>query len=171
MFQFTRFASAPYVFRCRYPCGRVSPFRNLRINAHLPTPRSLSQAFTSFVAYHRQGIHHMLLFTWPYNFDFFHKNSKSIKERSIRFDWLTRSNARYAVMWIFFQIPHQRAAFSWERFVITWIQTKFKFVLTQSKCHQRHGCICMHFLWQRWFRLYELLKNSQLIPKKESITK
>ena len=41
----------------------VSPFGNLRIKAHLPAPRSLSQAITSFVAYHRQGIHHMLLVT------------------------------------------------------------------------------------------------------------
>ena len=47
----------------------VSPFGNLRIKANLPAPRSISQAITSFVAYHRQGIHHMLLFTWPYNFD------------------------------------------------------------------------------------------------------
>ena len=63
MFQFTRFASPTYVFSRRYPCGQVSPFRNLRINAYLPAPRSLSQAITSFVAYHRQGIHHMLLVT------------------------------------------------------------------------------------------------------------
>jgi len=47
----------------------VSPFGNLRIKANLPAPRSLSQATTSFVAYHCQGIHHMLLVTWPYNFD------------------------------------------------------------------------------------------------------
>ena len=47
----------------------VPPFGNLRIKANLPAPRSLSQAITSFVAYHCQGIHHMLLFTWPYNFD------------------------------------------------------------------------------------------------------
>ena len=63
MFQFTRFASHTYVFSMRYPEGWVSPFRNLRIKAYLPAPRSLSQAFTSFVAYHCQGIHHMLLFT------------------------------------------------------------------------------------------------------------
>ena len=63
MFQFTRFASSSYVFTAGFPCGKVSPFRNLRINAYLPAPRSLSQAFTSFVAYHRQGIHHMLLVT------------------------------------------------------------------------------------------------------------
>ena len=63
MFQFTRFASHTYVFSMRYPCGWVSPFGNLRIKANLPAPRSLSQAITSFVAYHRQGIHHMLLFT------------------------------------------------------------------------------------------------------------
>ena len=61
MFQFARFASTPYVFRCRYPCGWVSPFGNLRIKAHLPAPRSLSQAITSFVACNRQGIHHMHL--------------------------------------------------------------------------------------------------------------
>ena len=69
MFQFTRFASHTYVFSMRYPEGWVSPFRNLRIKAYLPAPRSISQAITSFVAYHCQGIHHMLLVTWPYNFD------------------------------------------------------------------------------------------------------
>ena len=63
MVQFPWFASLPYVFRQGYPCGWVSPFRDLRINACLPAPRSFSQATTSFVAYHRQGIHHMLLFT------------------------------------------------------------------------------------------------------------
>jgi hypothetical protein len=63
MFQFTRFASHTYVFSVRYLCRWVSPFGNLRIKANLPAPRSLSQAITSFVAYHRQGIHHMLLFT------------------------------------------------------------------------------------------------------------
>lgn len=63
MFQFARFASHTYVFSVRYPCGWVSPFRYLRINAYLPAPRSFSQAITSFVAYHRQGIHHMLLVT------------------------------------------------------------------------------------------------------------
>ena len=63
MFQFTRFASHTYVFSVRYLCRWVSPFGNLRIKAHLPAPRSLSQAITSFFAYHRQGIHHMLLFT------------------------------------------------------------------------------------------------------------
>ena len=63
MFQFTRFASHTYVFSMRYLCRWVSPFGNLRIKANLPAPRSLSQAITSFVAYHRQGIHHMLLVT------------------------------------------------------------------------------------------------------------
>ena len=63
MFQFTRFASHTYVFGMRYPCGWVSPFRNLRIKAYLPAPRSLSQATTSFIACNRQGIHHMHLFT------------------------------------------------------------------------------------------------------------
>ena len=63
MFQFTRFASHTYVFSMRYLCRWVSPFGNLRIKAYLPAPRSLSQAFTSFVAYHCQGIHHMLLVT------------------------------------------------------------------------------------------------------------
>ena len=63
MFQFTRFASHTYVFSMRYPEGWVSPFRHLRIKAYLPAPRSFSQAITSFIAYHRLGIHHMLLFT------------------------------------------------------------------------------------------------------------
>lgn len=41
----------------------VSPFGYLRINAHLPTPRSFSQAITSFFACDRQGIHHVHLVT------------------------------------------------------------------------------------------------------------
>ena len=49
--------------------GRVSPFGNLRIKARLLAPRSLSQATTSFVACNRQGIHHVHLFTCPYNLD------------------------------------------------------------------------------------------------------
>ena len=38
MFQFPRFASATYVFSCRYPYGWVSPFGHLRITecSHLP---------------------------------------------------------------------------------------------------------------------------------------
>ena len=36
MFQFPGFASASYGFRSRYPCGWVSPFRDLRINACFP---------------------------------------------------------------------------------------------------------------------------------------
>ena len=38
MFQFPGFASPPYEFRRRYPCGWVSPFGNPRINdrSHLP---------------------------------------------------------------------------------------------------------------------------------------
>jgi hypothetical protein len=45
----------------------VSPFGNLRIKVCLPTPRSLSQAATSFIAFCRQGIHHVRLVTWSYN--------------------------------------------------------------------------------------------------------
>jgi hypothetical protein len=67
MFQFTAFASFSYVFTKRWPEGRVSPFRHLWIKGHLPPPQSFSQAITSFVACNRQGIHHMHLFTWPYN--------------------------------------------------------------------------------------------------------
>src|SRR5487761_180001 len=45
----------------------VSPFGHLRIKVCLPTPRSLSQATTSFIASYRLGIHRMRLFAWPYN--------------------------------------------------------------------------------------------------------
>ena len=92
MFQFTRFASHTYVFSMRYPEGWVSPFRNLRIKAYLPAPRSLSQAITSFVAYHCQGIHHMLLFTWPYNFEL--SFEIKVKSRNCQVLHLTR----YAVI-------------------------------------------------------------------------
>ena len=54
---------------CNTLKGWVSPFGNLRINACLLAPRSLSQATTSFIACNRQGIHHVHLFTCPYNLD------------------------------------------------------------------------------------------------------
>ena len=57
----------PYIFRSGYPCGWVSPFGHFRIKACLPAPRNFTQATTSFIACNRQGIHHMHLFTWPYN--------------------------------------------------------------------------------------------------------
>ena len=71
----------------------VSPFGNLRIKANLPAPRSLSQAITSFVAYHCQGIHHVLLFTWPYNFDVSCETSL-LFSRNV---WLVFHQSRYAV--------------------------------------------------------------------------
>ena len=43
---------------------RVSPFGHLRITAYLPTPRSFSQATTSFFASDCQGIHRLRLFSW-----------------------------------------------------------------------------------------------------------
>jgi hypothetical protein len=63
MFQFSRFAPRTLWIQVRVTlAGRVSPFGDLRIRAHLPAPRSFSQAVTSFIAYHCQGIHHMHLF-------------------------------------------------------------------------------------------------------------
>lgn len=47
-----------------YKIDRVSPFRYLRIKVCLPTPRSFSQASTSFIAFDCQGIHLLRLFTW-----------------------------------------------------------------------------------------------------------
>lgn len=41
----------------------VSPFGHHGIIALLPAPPRFSQAYTSFVAYHRQGIRLMHLFT------------------------------------------------------------------------------------------------------------
>ena len=43
MFQFPWFASTPYVFRCRYPCGWVAPFGHPGIKAFWQLP----QAFRS----------------------------------------------------------------------------------------------------------------------------
>ena len=45
----------------------VSPFGNPRIKANLSAPRGLSQTYTSFIAFCRQGIHHVRLVTWSYN--------------------------------------------------------------------------------------------------------
>ena len=63
MFQFSGFAPMDLCIQSTVTlAGRVSPFGNLRISAHLPAPRSLSQAVASFIACNRQGIHHMHLF-------------------------------------------------------------------------------------------------------------
>ena len=69
MFQFSGFASYPYVFRVGWPSalGRVSPFGHPRIKVCLQTPRGFSHATTSFIASYCLGIHRMRLFTWPYN--------------------------------------------------------------------------------------------------------
>jgi hypothetical protein len=40
---------------------QVAPFGNLRIEACLAAPRSLTQLATSFIAFSRQGIHRMPL--------------------------------------------------------------------------------------------------------------
>jgi hypothetical protein len=65
MFQFPSFAFFTYVFSKEYPTyiGWVSPFGHLRIKVCLPTPRSFSQATTSFIASDCQGIHRMRLVT------------------------------------------------------------------------------------------------------------
>src|SRR6059058_3969378 len=77
-----------FLFSCRYldvsvPCvrsthpmrsgesdggllQRVSAFRNLRIDARLPAPRSFSQAAASFVASRCQDIHRTPLRVWPH---------------------------------------------------------------------------------------------------------
>ena len=69
MFQFARFATHDLCIQSRLTlAGRVSPFGHLRIKACLPAPRSFSQASTPFIACNRQGIHHMHLFAWSYNF-------------------------------------------------------------------------------------------------------
>src|SRR3982750_59308 len=53
MFQFSGFAPMDLCIQSTVTlAGRVSPFGYLRISAHLPAPRSFSQAVTSFVAYH-----------------------------------------------------------------------------------------------------------------------
>ena len=64
MFQFPALAS----FRMT-PCGcRVSPFGHLRIIVCLPTPRSLSQAPTSFIASYCQGILRVPFVAFPPNY-------------------------------------------------------------------------------------------------------
>lgn len=150
MFQFSRFASTAYVFSCWYPCGWVSPFRNLRINAYLPAPRSLSQAITSFFAYHRQGIHHMLLVTWPYNFDLSCEKPALQDTKTGKVFHLTR----YAVMRFgIFDIAISRTTL-----VIT--EFKVEFALTQSNVVA--GTVQLLAFQQQQFRLYEFLKNSLL---------
>ena len=69
MVQFSGFASLSLCIRLRIHIAVwVSPFGHHRIKALLPAPRCFSQAYTSFVAYHRQGIHLMHLFAWLYHF-------------------------------------------------------------------------------------------------------
>ena len=150
MFQFSRFASTAYVLSCWYPCGWVSPFRHLRIKAYLPAPRSFSQAITSFIACNRQGIHHMLLVTWPYNFDLSCEKPALQDTKTGKVFHLTR----YAVMRFgIFDIAISRTTL-----VIT--EFKVEFALTQSNVVA--GTVQLLAFQQQQFRLYEFLKNSLL---------
>ena len=64
MVQFSRFASLALCVQTRILITQwVAPFGYRGIIALLPAPPRFSQAYTSFVAYHRQGIHLMHLFT------------------------------------------------------------------------------------------------------------
>ena len=153
MFQFTRFASVSYVFRYGYPRGWVSPFRDPGIKAYLPAPPGFSQAITSFFAYHRQGIHHMLLVTWPYNFDISFKISPS-SSRTCQVFHLTR----YAVMWI---IPRLKAflLFIWEHSsLLNFNQLSLiEYSFWRNQKIVIRGTVCTKplrmcsFLWQLWF--------------------
>jgi hypothetical protein len=64
MFQFPAFASQDLCIQSRDTGSHqwVSPFGHLRIKVWLPTPRSFSQAPTSFIASSCQGIHRVRLF-------------------------------------------------------------------------------------------------------------
>ena len=64
MFQFTGFAPHAYVFSMRYLLRGGFPHSEIvGYNGCLPPNRRLSQATTSFIAFYRQGIHHVRLFT------------------------------------------------------------------------------------------------------------
>ena len=69
MVQFSGFASLILCIQIRIPyrIRWVSPFGHRGIKALLPAPPRFLQAYTSFVAYHRQGIRLMHLFTWLYH--------------------------------------------------------------------------------------------------------
>ena len=63
MFQFTGFAPHTYEFSVRYLLRGGFPHSEIvGYNGCLPPNRRLSQATTSFIAFYRQGIHHMRLF-------------------------------------------------------------------------------------------------------------
>ena len=56
-----------YTLRYKWCYHRVSPFGYLRLLRPLSAYLSFSQISTSFFASWRHGIHHVRLFTWPYN--------------------------------------------------------------------------------------------------------
>ena len=85
--------------------GRVSPFGNPRIKACLSAPRGLSQTSTSFIACNRQGIHHVHLFTCPYNLDGYRYQAFT----TVFDDLSTTLNIlRYPINLYFFQIVKER---------------------------------------------------------------
>ena len=90
MVQFSGFASLILCIQIRIPPKRwVSPFGHRGIIALLPAPPRFSQAYTSFVAYHRQGIHLMHLFTWLYHFKNFSDFAWYSVDKNIRLEFLT----------------------------------------------------------------------------------
>jgi hypothetical protein len=72
MFHFPAFPPHTLYIQARvtgHISSRVTPFGHPRIKARLPAPRGLSQAPTSFIGSWYQGIHRMLLQTYPYHSD------------------------------------------------------------------------------------------------------
>ena len=139
MFQFTAFALHDlWIQSWVTQKGRVSPFGHLGINANLPAPPSFSQAITSFVAYHRQGIHHVLLFTWPYNFDvspdYSSKTQNRLKEYVRSFTWRVMPYSSFTLILLNFKLG-----------------LNIRFDAIKNSCCWWHGA-CFHaFHQQRWF--------------------
>src|SRR5215470_13403402 len=101
MFQFSGFALPDLCIQPGVTLkGRVSPFGHLRIKARLPAPRSFSQATTSFIACNRQGIHHVHLFTCPYNVGPCSLSEGSLSEGKTRRD---RHNYKFSLLCLLIQ--------------------------------------------------------------------
>ena len=143
-----------YSVKDNLQAGWVFPFGNPRVKACLSARRGLSQISTSFIAFYRLGIHHMRLFTWPYNpkhflarsFPFWNEKTSAQKAAfDHKLAWYKRSGFMKAVVedWVSLQQLYVNAG--------TWMQhTQYKYEnsILRFKLHRNIKNICIVCLLQ-----------------------
>ena len=93
-----------YTLRYKWCYHRVSPFGYLRLLRPLSAYLSFSQISTSFFASWRHGIHHVRLFTWPYNPGLLLNRMSLLPENILSRNLLVKTFSQWLIEFEFFQL-------------------------------------------------------------------